>query len=107
MSKLPGPDLFSQTVENRQELKDFSIGGILSSTLRTDPQVRSQMTREEQFAVDTLLKDVGTPEEYGSSAEYLLRALPYVRAVYSSLDVIHAPLPSKNIQRELMRSRFI
>lgn len=84
-----------------------TIGGVLSAVLRTDQNVRRQMTPAEQAAVDAVIKNVGTPDEYPSAAEYVLRAVPYVRSVYSVMDQIQPQMPSEAEIAILMRGRYL
>lgn len=65
------------------------------------------MTAAEQEAVKAVIKSVGTPDEYGTAMEYVLRALPYVRSVYSSMDIVAPTLPGREETAILMRSRFL
>lgn len=85
----------------------ISLGGVLSAVLRDDPAIKKQMTAAEQAAVEAVIKDVGTPDEYASSTEFVLRALPYVRSVYSAMDVIQPYMPSDEELSILLRSRFL
>lgn len=85
----------------------ITLGGIFSAVLRDDPEIKKQMTPAEQSAVAAVIKNVGTPDEYGSAAEYIMRALPYVKAVYSALDVILPGMPTNEEIAILMRSRFL
>ncbi len=112
---LDSTDLFSRSIQPSlssqssadQKRPSPTIGGVLSAVLRTDEKIRSQMTPAEQTAVEAVVKNVGTPDEYGSAEEYVLRALPYVRSVYSVVDVIQPGMPTKEEISILMRGRYI
>ncbi len=84
-----------------------TLGSVLSAVLKDNVQVRKQMTAAEQAAVDAVIKNVGTPDEYGTSVEYILRALPYVRSSYSAMDVIQPIMPTDVEISILMRKRFL
>ncbi len=85
----------------------MTLGGIFSAVLRDDPAIQKQMTPAEQAAVEAVVKNVGTPDEYGSAMEYVLRALPYVRSTYTAMDVIHPIMPSNEEISILMKPRFL
>lgn len=97
------PDLFTKTPTQGT----VSLGGVMSRVLRDDQAVRKQMTAAEQAAVDALLKNVGTPDEYNSYMVYVLRALPYVKSAYGALDVTQPILPSDDEIAVLMRDRYL
>lgn len=84
-----------------------SLGSVLAAVLRDNPAVQKQMTAAEQSAVSAVIKNVGTPDEYGSAAEYVLRALPYVRSAYAAMDVVAPLMPSREEVSILMRDRFL
>jgi hypothetical protein len=86
--------------------QDLTTPNILSA-LRQDPQIRSKLTVPELKAFDAILNEVGSPDEYASLAEYVLRALPYVRMIYNSSEVIEPLQPSEQTIRTLMRNRFL
>lgn len=83
-----------------------TLGSVLSAVLRDDPEIQKQMSAAEKAAVAAVIKNVGTPDEYPTAAEYVLRTLPYVRSVYGSMDVIQPAMPSQEEIWVLMASRF-
>jgi hypothetical protein len=91
----------------QQAVVTYTMGGVLSEVMRDNPSVRSRMTLAEQTAVDAVIKNVGTPDEYGTAVEYILRAVPYVRSVYAAMDTIQPIMPTNEEISILMRSRFI
>ena len=91
----------------RESPPSMTLGGVFSAVLREDPAVKKQMTPAEQAAVNAVIQNVGTPDEYGTSIEYVLRALPYVRSVYSAMDVIQPYMPTSEEISILMRSRYL
>lgn len=84
-----------------------TLGGVLSAVLKDDKELQKRMTQAEQNAIAAVIKNVGTPDEYGSAAEYVLRALPYVRSVYGVMDVVQPLMPSTEEVAIIMRNRFI
>jgi hypothetical protein len=116
------PDLFAKTMsaapqvpkstttpgtQSAQPQAAVSLGGVMSRVLRDDQAIRKQMTAAEQAAVDALLKNVGTPDEYDSYMVYVLRALPYVKTAYGALDVTQPLLPPDDEIAILMRERYL
>jgi hypothetical protein len=84
-----------------------TLGSIISTVLRDDVSIKKQMTPAEYEAVQVVLKNVGTPDEYSSAMEYVLRALPYVRSTYAAMDVIQPLLPTNLEISILMKDRFL
>lgn len=84
-----------------------TLGGILSAVLRDDPAIQKQLTAVEQSAIQSVIKQIGTPDEAETAAEYILRALPLVRSAYSSVDVISPIMPTDAEILMIMRDRFL
>src|SRR4051812_34073074 len=85
----------------------LSLGYIFSQVLLKDPAIKKQMTPAEQNAVAAVIQNVGMPDEKGSAAKYVLRALPYVKAVYSSMNIVTPDMPTPEEIAILMRSRYL
>jgi hypothetical protein len=100
LSKLQLPT--GTTEQQKQDLR-----AVLSEILKDDPQVQASMTAAEKAAVEQVTKNVGMPDEYDSAAEYVIRALPYVRGVYSVLDVVQPGMPSNEEIAIMMKDRFL
>lgn len=93
-------DQFSQI---RQDLTTPS----LMSALRSDAEIRSKLNAHELATMDAILNEVGTPDEYPSIAQFVLRALPYAKMSYASPEVNEPiPPPERTIQL-IMRQRFL
>ena len=92
--------------EFAQIRKDLTTPSLLA-TLRDDSAIRSKMTEAEMAVYDTILKEVGTPEEYPLLAEYIMRALPYIRLTYSGKAVPEPIAPTPSTLALLMKGRFI
>lgn len=97
----------SSTTVSQQPQTTVSLGGVLSRVLRDDQAIRKQLTLPEQTAIDALLKNVGTPDEYDSQMVYVLRALPYVKSAYGALDVTQPILPGDDEIAVIMRDRYL
>lgn len=91
-----------------KENKEKTFGELLSAKFREDPEIQKSLTPEEKNAVQQLLQNVGTPDEYSSNAEYIFRALPFVKAVYyNAQESVMPAMPSEEELRVMMRSRFL
>jgi hypothetical protein len=89
------------------EQQKLDLKAVLSEILKNDPGVQKAMTAAEKAAVEQVIKNVGTPDEYDSAAEYVIRALPYVRGVYSAMDVVQPGMPNDTEISILMKDRFL
>lgn len=95
-----GEETFSQI---RQDLTAPNI----MNQLRQDVGIRSKMTEQELAAMDTIIKEVGTPDEYPSIGEYVMRSLPFIKLTYSSTDIVKPIMPAPELVNLIMRDRFL
>jgi len=93
--------------DNFAQIKQDLTAPSIIATLRQDPDIRSKLTTTELAAFDTILNEVGTPDEYASIAEFVMRALPYVKMAYSTSDVSEPIQPPEALIQLIMRKRFL
>lgn len=100
-------DLFSRTSSTSAPAPPAIKSAQLSAIFKDNPNIQKYLTDAEKSAVKAVIENVGTPDEYPSAAEYVLRALPFVKSVYSRTDVIQPLFPSDQEIAIMMRSRFL
>lgn len=95
-----GQETFSQIRE------DLTAPNIMNQ-LRQDADIRARMTESELAAMDTILKEIGTPDEYPSIKEYVMRSLPYIKLTYSSTDIVKPIMPHEELINLMIRGRYL
>ncbi len=114
---LPDLDEFTETIptsetslteSNFPQIRQDLARPTLLGVLRQDPAIRSKMTPQELAAFDTILTEVGTPDEYSTAYEYVLRALPYVKLthMFGGNSVQPTDIPP-DVLNMIMRPRFL